>query len=82
MTGARIEDGDLLVIEEDEDHPDGAVVAALLNGGEEVAVKRLYREREMVRLKLETGEHEDLIIPAEDVKIQGRVVWVFHPPAR
>ncbi len=80
MTGARIEDGDLLVVEEDEDPPDGTVVVALLNGGEEVTVKRLYREGEMVRLKPENGEHEDLVVPAEDVKIQGRIVWVFHPP--
>ncbi len=44
MAGARIEDGDLLVVEEDEDPSDGTVVVALLNGGEEVTVKRLYRE--------------------------------------
>jgi repressor LexA len=81
MVGARIEDGDLLVVEEDEDPPDGTVVVALLNGGEEVTVKRLYREEEMVRLKPQNGEHEDLVVPAKDVRIQGRVVYVIHPPA-
>src|ERR671910_1744666 len=50
MVGARIEDGDLLVVEEDEAPPDGAVVVALLEG-EEVTVKRLYREGRYVRLK-------------------------------
>ena len=44
MVGARIEDGDLLVVEEDEAPPDGAVIVALLGNGEEVTVKRLYRE--------------------------------------
>lgn len=44
MTGAGIDDGDLLVVEEDESPSDGAVVVALLNGGEEVTVKRLYGE--------------------------------------
>ena len=82
MTEARIEDGDLLIVEEDENPPDGTVVVALLNGGEEVTVKRLYRDGDKVRLKPENGEHEDLIIPAEDVKIQGRVVYVIHPPGR
>jgi repressor LexA len=81
MMGARIEDGDLLVVEEDEAPPDGAIVVALLRGGEEVTVKRLYRDGEMVRLEPENGEHETLVIPAEEVKVQGRVVWVFHPPA-
>lgn len=80
MTGAGIEDGDLLVVEEDEDPPNGTVVVALLNSGEEVTVKRLYRERNTVRLKPENGEHEDIVIPAQEVKVQGRVVWVFHPP--
>jgi repressor LexA len=80
MIGARIEDGDLLVVEEDEDPPDATVVVALLNGGEEVTVKKLYREGEMIRLKPENGEHEDMVIPAWEVRIQGRVVHVIHPP--
>ena len=80
MTGARIEDGDLLVVEEDEDPPDGTVVVALLNGGEEVTVKKLHREGGMVRLKPQNGEHEDIIVPAREVRIQGRVVHVIHPP--
>jgi repressor LexA len=44
MVGARIEDGDLLVVEEDEAPLDGAVIVALLGNGEEVTLKRLYRE--------------------------------------
>jgi repressor LexA len=80
MTGARIEDGDLLMVEEDEDPPDGTVVVALLNEGEEVTVKKLYREGEMVRLKPQNGEHEDIVVSTDEVKVQGRVVYVVHPP--
>jgi len=36
MVGARIEDGDLLVVEKDEVPPDEAVVVALLGGAEGV----------------------------------------------
>src|SRR5919202_12696 len=82
MVGARIEDGDLLVVEEDEAPTDGAVVVALLGGGDEVTVKRLYREGEMVRLRPENGEHEEILVPAEEVRIQGRVLYVVHPPRR
>jgi len=82
MIGARIEDGDLLVVEEDEDPPDGTVVVALLNGGEADTVKKLHREGEMVRLKPQNGEHADIIVPAREVRIQGRVVHVIHPPGR
>jgi repressor LexA len=78
MVEARIEDGDLLVVEEDEDPPDGAVVVALLRG-EEATVKRLRREGETVRLRSQNGGYEDIVVPAEDVKVQGRVVYVVHP---
>lgn len=82
MIGAHIGDGDLLIVEEDEDPHDGEVVVALLRGGEEVTVKRLYREGEMLRLKPENGEHEELVVPTGDVTVQGRVVYVVHPPRR
>jgi repressor LexA len=84
MIGAHIADGDLLIVEEDENPPDGTVVAALIGDGEEVTVKRLYREKgeagDMLRLKPENGDHQDLVLPAENVTIQGRVVYVVHPP--
>ena len=83
MVGARIEDGDLLVVEEDEAPPDGAVIVALLRDGEEVTVKRIYREEgNRVRLRPENGDHEELVLPAEDVRVQGRVFYVLHPPRR
>lgn len=82
MIGAHIDDGDLLVVEEDEDPPDGEVVVALLRNGEEVTVKRLYREGALLRLRPENGDHEDLVVATGDVTVQGRVVYVVHPPRR
>ena len=84
MVGARIEDGDLLVVEEDESPPDGSVVVVLLREGEEVTVKRFFREGEMLRLRPEAlpGEYEEMVVPAEEVRVQGRVVYVLHPPGR
>ena len=84
MVGARIEDGDLLVVEEDESPPDGSIVVVLLREGEEVTVKRLFREGEMLRLRPEAppGEYEEMVVPAEEVRVQGRVVYVLHPPGR
>lgn len=51
-----------------------------MNGGEEVTVKKLHREREMVRLMPQNGGHEDIVVGGDEVRVQGRVVWVFHPP--
>ncbi len=80
LIGAHIADGDLFVIEEDEDPPDGIVVAAPIGNGEEVTVKRLYCEGDFLRLRPENGDHEELVMLSEDVKIQGRVVYVVYPP--
>ena len=82
MTGAGIEDGDELIIEEDESPPDGTVVAALL-GGEQVTVKRLYRKGEqgdLVRLAPANPDYQDIVVPADEVRVQGRVIRVLHPP--
>ncbi|MGB3633204.1 MAG: transcriptional repressor LexA [Rubrobacteraceae bacterium] len=79
MRDAGIHDGDLLVVEEDPSPEDGAIVVALLDGGEEVTVKRLRRENGHIRLRAQSAGHEDIVIAAEEVEIQGRVVWTLHP---
>ncbi|MBA3951545.1 MAG: repressor LexA [Rubrobacter sp.] len=82
MLEAHIADGDIVVVEEDESPPDGEVVVALLRGGEEVTIKRLYREGDLVRLKSQSEGYEDALVPADEVRVQGRVVQVVHPPRR
>lgn len=83
---AGIEDGDTLVVEEEEDPAEGEIVVALLSGGEEVTVKRIYRERgsegENVRLRAQNGDREDIVVSPEEVRIQGRVEYVIHRPRR
>ena len=77
MVEARIHDGDLVVVEEDPDPPDGSVVVALL-AGDEVTIKRLYRRNGSVKLKAESADHEDIVVPWGEVEIQGRVVASIH----
>ena len=78
----EVEDGDLPVVEEGADPPDGEIVAASLDGGSEVTVKMLCREGSKVRLKTQNGGHDDIIVPVEDVRIRGRVAYVVHSPVR
>lgn len=80
MLEAGIEEGDLLVVEENESPPEGAVSVALLNGGEEVTVKRLYRENGLIRLRAQNPVYDDIVVSAEKVLIQGQVVYVIHAP--
>jgi len=81
MTGARIEEGDTLLIEENEDPPDGTVVMALLHDWD-VTVKRIYRDGDKVRLRWQNGEPRETVVPVEEVLVQGEVIRVIHPPGR
>lgn len=80
MSGVGIEDGDELVIEEQESPPNGSVVATLLLDEGLVTVKRLYREGELVRLKPANLEYEDIVVSGDALRIQGVVVRVLHTP--
>ena len=62
--------------------PDGEIVVALLEGGEEVTVKKFYCDGEIVRLKPRNGDHEGIVVLADEVRIQGRVIHLIHPPFR
>ncbi len=42
-------------------------------------LKKLEEEGNMVRLGPENGDHEELVLPPEDVRVQGRVV---HRPGK
>lgn len=81
MTGARIEEGDTLLVEENEDPPDGTVVLALLHG-RDVTVKRIYRDGNVVRLRWQNGESREIVLPAEEVRVQGEVIRVIHAPGK
>jgi repressor LexA len=79
MTGAGIEEGDLLVVEENPSPPDGSVVAALVSDAqEEATVKVLRRRGESVGLEARNGAHEDIVVPADRVVVQGTVEWVIR----
>ncbi len=78
MTGAGIEEGDLLVVEENPSPPDGSVVAALILDKEEATVKVLRREGEKVRLKPRNGAYEDTVVPVDRVAVHETVEWVIR----
>ncbi len=44
-------------------------------GGSSTALKR---EGERVRLRAENGEHEDIVVPAGEVALQGRVAAIVR----
>ena len=78
MIEEQIRDGDYIVVSSQPTANDGEMVVALV-GGEAVTVKKLYREPgNRVRLQPANETMEPLVVPSEDVAVQGVVVGVIR----
>ena len=72
MCEAGILDGDLVVVESRGDARNGDIVVALVEG--EVTLKRIRQEPGRVTLVPENSCMEPLVLPPEQVRIQGVLV--------
>jgi repressor LexA len=78
MREDHILDGDYIVVEQTQVANAGEIVVALISG-EEATVKRYHREAGgKVRLQPANSQMAPIIVPAADVKIQGRVIGVLR----
>jgi repressor LexA len=78
MREDHILDGDYIVVEQTQVANPGEIVVALV-GGDDATVKRFYREPGgKIRLQPANSQMEPIIVPAQDVRIQGRVVGVLR----
>jgi repressor LexA len=74
MVEAGILDGDYVVVRRQETADDGDIVVALI--GEEVTLKRVYRDNDGVRLEPANREIAPITIRSGNFRIQGKVVAV------
>lgn len=77
MIGDGILDGDLVLIRSTQDAPNGAIVVALIDEFE-VTLKRLRRRKDAVALESSNPAYQPRIIPADRVRIQGRLVGLYR----
>jgi repressor LexA len=78
MIEDHIMDGDYVVCEQTQVANSGDIVVALV-GGEDATLKRFYRDSPgKVRLQPANAEMAPIIVAANDVKIQGRVIGVLR----
>ncbi len=78
MVEDHILNGDFVVVEQTQVANAGEIVVALV-GGDDATLKRFYREPGgKIRLQPANSEMEAIIVPASDVKIQGRVIGVLR----
>ncbi len=78
MIEDHICDGDFVLIERTESARDGEVVVALVNGSA-TTLKRIYREDDgVVRLQPANASMDPIMVPAQDVKVQGKLLAVLR----
>jgi repressor LexA len=78
MMDDHILNGDFIVVEQTQVANPGEIVVALV-GGDEATLKRFYREPGgRIRLQPANSEMQPIVLPASEVKIQGRVIGVLR----
>ena len=78
MVDDHICDGDFILVETAETAQNGDIVVALV-GGIDATLKRFFMEGEgKIRLQPANAQMDPIIVPAGDVKIQGRVIGVLR----
>lgn len=80
MIGARIRNGDIVYIHQQEDVENGEIAAVLI--GNEATLKKVYKypEKNMLVLKPANPEYEDFIytgVELEEIKILGKAVGFY-----
>ncbi len=78
MIDALITDGDLVILQPTSDVRNGEMVAAWLQLEEEATLKRFYLEGDLVRLQPENEQMAPIYVPAENVRVHGKVVGVIR----
>lgn len=77
-----IDDGDLVVIRPQQTADNGTIVVALITDSEnpegQATLKRIYRERERIRLQPANSTMEPIYVRPDALQIQGRVVAVIR----
>lgn len=77
MKNAAINDGDIIVVNSAISYDNGDIVVAIVNG-EAATVKRLYREKDHVRLQPENELYDPILVCYGEVEIAGKVVGLLR----
>jgi len=75
MIDALVNDGDLVVMEQTSAAENGDMVAVWLKDRGETTLKKIYFEGQRVRLQPANVTMEPIYVSAEDVEVQGKVLY-------
>jgi repressor LexA len=77
MQDEAILDGDYVLVEKADTARDGEIVVALVDGSD-ATLKRIYREGANTRLQPSNTTMQPIMVPAQSVRVQGRVIGVLR----
>ena len=77
MIDEQIRDGDFVIVEDRRTADNGEMVIAMVNGSD-VTLKKLYREQGRIRLQPANPAVQPIVVPADQVVVQGVVVGVMR----
>src|ERR1041384_4398288 len=77
MQDEAILDGDYVLVEKTQTAHNGEIVVALVSGAA-ATVKRIYREGDRTRLQPSNAAMQPIMVPANQVQVQGRVIGVLR----
>ena len=78
MIDALIDDGDIVLMEPVHTAQSGEMVAVWLKDRREVTLKRIYFERDSIRLQPANQTMRPIFQPFDNIEIQGRVIGVIR----
>lgn len=78
MIDAHIKENDMILVRPVEDANNGDIVVCIYNDdvGEEITVKRFYKEKNRIRLVAENKNYKPIIV--ESIKMVGKVIGVIR----
>ena len=76
MVEAGILHGDYVVVRKQATAENGDIVVALIDN--EATLKRLYREKDRIRLEPANDEMDPIYVAAEELRVQGKLVAVYR----
>ena len=81
MIDAMVNDGDIVIMQQQETAQNGDMVAVWIDSSGTTTLKHFYHEGKEVRLQPANPTMEPIYVPANDVRIQGKVMMVLRQTA-
>ena len=78
MIDALIDDGDIVLMQQATAIDDGDMAAVWLKQQQEVTLKKVYRDRNRIRLQPANRQMEPIYPDPDNVEIQGRVIGIIR----